>query len=143
LHWGSYRSVIGINIKGDADSQNINPCFAELRVFVDTGASANMDLAGLLSGLYQLTDSWSLLGDATQTDWAQFDEVGINFNSPNQPVSVTTDAWDDSYRHSFGVRYQPNVSWTYRLGVAYDETPVADEMHRTSCLSDVIASSWC
>jgi hypothetical protein len=47
------------------------------------------------------------LGDATQTDWAQFDDVDINFNSPNEPDSVTTDAWDDSYRDSPGVCYQP------------------------------------
>ncbi len=96
-----------INARGDAHSQNINPCFSELRVFADTGASARMDLAGSLSGLYQLTDSRRLLGDATQTDWAQFDDVDINFNSPNEPDSVTTDARDDSYRDSPGVRYQP------------------------------------
>jgi hypothetical protein len=135
LHWGSYRSAIGINIKGDADSQNTNPGFAELRVFADTGASANMDLAGSLSALYLLTDSRSLLGDATQTDWAQsvmWISISIVPTSPvRSPLTPGTVATVIPLVCAISI-----CELDLSPRVDYDETPVADEMHRTSCLSD-------
>lgn len=134
----SYRSSIDTDVEGDADFQDINPAFASFNVFSDTGASAGVDLPASLSlsGLYQVTDRWSLLGDVTWTDWSQFNELRVKFDNPNQPDSVTTESWNDSYRYSLGVGYQPNERWTYRFGVAYDETPVPDKEHRTPRLPD-------
>lgn len=107
-------------------------------MFSDTGVTAEVDLpaSAAVSGLYQLTDGLSFLGDVSWTDWSQFHELRIEFDNPNQPDSVTTEAWDDSFRYSLGVRYQPDVNWTYRLGVAYDQTPVPSAERRTPRLPD-------
>ena len=35
-------------------------------------------------------------------------------------------------RYSVGVDYRLNSSWTFRGGVAYDETPIPDAKHRTA-----------
>jgi long-chain fatty acid transport protein len=133
-----YRSEIGIGAKGDADFENINPAFSASSLFTNTDATAEVDppASFSVSALYQLTDQWSRLGDVTWTNWSQFDELRIDFDNHSQPASITTEAWEDSYRYSLGVRYQPDVSWTYRFGVAYDETPIPNKECRTPRVPD-------
>ncbi len=134
----AYRSEVEIEAEGDANFNNINPAFAGAGLFTDTGATAEVDLPASLSlsAVYELTDGLSLLSDVTWTDWSRFDELRIDFQNPNQPDAVTTEAWEDSYRYSLGLRYQPATSWTYRLGVAYDETPIPNKERRTPRLPD-------
>jgi len=134
----SYRSAIGIEARGEADFDSISPAFATSGLFADSNGSAEIDLPASLSlsSLYQFTDVWSLLGDVTWTDWSQFDELRLEFDNPNQPDSVTTQDWVDSYRYSLGLRYQPDTVWTYRGGMAYDETPVPNPERRTPRIPD-------
>ncbi|MGH8502259.1 MAG: OmpP1/FadL family transporter [Gammaproteobacteria bacterium] len=134
----SYRSEIEIEARGDVDFENISPAFTASGLFADSGGSAEIDLPASLSvsALYQLTDAWSWLADVTWTDWSQFDELRVQFDNPAQPDSVTDESWDDSYRYSLGLRYQPDTIWTYRFGVAYDETPIPNKERRTPRIPD-------
>lgn len=134
----SYRSEIGIDVEGDADFENINPALGGSGLFADGSGSTEIDLPASLSvsALYQFTEQWSLLGDVSWTDWSQFDELRLEFDNPVQPDSVTTQGWEDSYRYSLGLSYQPDARWTYRLGVAYDETPIPSKELRTPRIPD-------
>lgn len=134
----SYRSAISIEARGEADFDNISPAFATSGLLADSSGSAEIDLPASLSlsSYYQFTEAWSLLGDVTWTDWSQFDELRLEFDNPSQPDSVTTQDWEDSYRYSLGLRYQPDTVWTYRVGMAYDETPVPNAERRTPRIPD-------
>ena len=35
-----------------------------------------------------------------------------------------------------GTRYEPTRRWSFRLGAAYDETPIPDDAHRTARIPD-------
>ncbi len=71
------------------------------------------------------------MADATWTGWDNFDELRVKFDSFVQPDSVVDENWDDVMRYSVGVDYRMNSAWTFRGGVAYDETPIPDAEHRT------------
>ena len=47
------------------------------------------------------------------------------------PDSVTTEAWEDVYRYSLGIDYQYSEETVYRVGIAYDESPVPSPKRRT------------
>src|SRR5439155_1057724 len=89
-----------------------------------------------LSAFHQLTARWALLSDITWTHWSQFDQLVFNFENPKQPTIVQPERWKDSFRYSVGTRYEPTRRWSFRLGAAYDETPVPDDAHRTARIPD-------
>src|SRR5438067_6234699 len=105
---------------------------------VDTDGNAALDLPDrvALSGFHQLTAPWALLSDITWTHWSQFDQLVFNFENPKQPTIVQPERWKDSFRYSVGTRYEPTRQWSFRLGAAYDETPVPDDAHRTARIPD-------
>ena len=39
--------------------------------------------------------------------------------------------WNNSFRYSLGLRYDPTRQWSLRLGTAYDETPGPSDVLRT------------
>src|SRR5438093_229194 len=105
---------------------------------VDTDGNAALDLPDrvALSGFHQLTARWALLSDITWTRWSQFDQLVFNFENPKQPTIVQPERWKDSFRYSVGTRYEPTRQWSFRLGAAYDETPIPDDAHRTARIPD-------
>ncbi|MCW8829887.1 MAG: outer membrane protein transport protein, partial [Gammaproteobacteria bacterium] len=96
------------------------------------GLNASVTLPQSLSmSVVHDMDELTLLADITWTGWSSFDELRIRYDNALQPDSVTTEAWDDTLRYSFGADYQYSDALTLRAGWAYDETPVPDAEHRT------------
>ena len=137
-----YRSQVKHTLTGDADFTvpfpfNLSPSVAA--AFADTNVESTVKLPATLSvsGFHQLTPEWAVMADVTWTDWSQLDELRFEFANPLQPDGVTTLKWDDSWRYSIGAAYQPSGSrWTFRGGLAYDETPVPDERYRSARIPD-------
>ncbi|MCW8923675.1 MAG: outer membrane protein transport protein [Gammaproteobacteria bacterium] len=130
----AYRSEVTIDVEGDADfSVPAAASFVVAQgVFVDTGLNASVTLPQSLSmSVVHDMDELTLLADITWTGWSSFDELRIRYDNALQPDSVTTEAWDDTLRYSFGADYQYSDALTLRAGWAYDETPVPDAEHRT------------
>ena len=101
-------------------------------LFTDTGASAEADLpaSASLSGVFGLSEDLTLLADITWTGWSSFEELRVVYDNPIQPDSVTDESWEDSMRYSLGLNYRESGR-IWRMGVAYDETPIPDPQHRT------------
>jgi long-chain fatty acid transport protein len=76
------------------------------------------------------------MADATWTHWATFDELKMKFDNPEQPDSVTTENWENTWRLAVGATYNPTPRWPLRFGLAFDESPVPDAEHRTPRLPD-------
>jgi long-chain fatty acid transport protein len=148
-----YRSQIEHTLTGDANftvpvplnnpsffPPSLRPKIAGLNAaFVDTGVESTVKLPATLSisGFHQLNPEWAVMADVTWTDWSQLPELRFEFDNPLQPDGVTTLNWDDSWRYSAGATYQPAGSrWTFRGGLAYDETPVPSARYRTPRIPD-------
>ncbi len=100
--------------------------------FISSNVKADVDLpASFSTSVYHdITPKWAILADVTWTDWSNLHEIRFDFDS-SQPDGVETLKWEDSFRYSLGVKYQPNERWVYRCGVAYDETPIPNRQYRS------------
>ncbi len=129
----SYRSKITHDAEGKADF-TVPSSMAFLTAggsFVDTNLSSSVTLpeSTSLSLVHQM-ERFSLLFDWSYTRWSRFEELRIEYASV-QADSVTTENWQDSSRYAVGLNYQLNSGVLLRSGIAYDETPIPDEIHRT------------
>jgi len=132
------RSEVKMKIRGTADftvptsSAALNGVIAATGTFVDTGLRSTVTLPASfsLSGSHQV-NKFTWLADITWTGWSSFNELRIVYDNPNQPDSVTTENWNDTYRFSVGFDFQHSDAMIWRAGLAYDESPVPDAEHRT------------
>ncbi|HFD79843.1 MAG TPA: aromatic hydrocarbon degradation protein [Gammaproteobacteria bacterium] len=129
----SFRSQIRQNLIGNAKFRNTVPQFTSINVFTNTNASAKVDLPQSASlSIYQdVNEHWSVMADATWTKWSNFDDLVIEYDS-SQPDTAIDESWNDTMRYALGVDYRYNSSWTFRIGGAYDETPIPNARHRTA-----------
>lgn len=130
----AYRSEVTIDVEGKADFRvpaAAAPVLAS-GAFVDSNISASVTLPQSFSvSIAHDIDKVKLLADITWTGWSSFDELRIKYTNANQPDSVTTEDWDDSFRYSVGADWQYTDKITLRAGLAYDETPVPSAELRT------------
>ncbi len=130
----AYRSKIGYSVTGTgAFSVPSNVSFLTTTgSFIDTSISADVTLPESVAvGYYhEVTDRLALMADWTWTHWQRFSELRIDYASA-QPDSVTTEAWRNSNRYALGANYRVDDRLLLRFGLAYDETPIPDERHRT------------
>ncbi len=136
-----YRSKIKYEVEGEADFSNVPaavllPAFGGVpanMAFTDTDVSSDVELPATLSvSLYhEFNPEWAVMFDYSRTYWHVLQELRFDFEN-FLPDGVTTLKWEDSNRYSLGVQYTPSAgNWTYRIGTAFDETPIPNEHYRT------------
>ncbi|MGJ8723684.1 MAG: OmpP1/FadL family transporter [Roseibacillus sp.] len=136
-----YRSSMKLELEGDV---TLSPAFNTLvpgGVFdVDGVYDGTLDVelpaTVELSLYHEVNDKWAFHGDILWTQWSSFETLEpktgvVNANPfapvPVDPILATPENWNDAFRYSIGATYQHNDSWTFRTGIAYDESPVDDE----------------
>jgi long-chain fatty acid transport protein len=129
----TYRSKVKQQLTGSAKFSNTVPQFSSFGLFVRTDVRVDVDLPQSASASlwHDLNNKWSVMADVTWTGWDSFDELRIQYDS-FQPDTVIDENWDDVWRYSVGVDYRYNNSWTFRVGAAFDESPIPDAEHRTA-----------
>ncbi len=133
----AYRSQIKHSLEGTADftlpagAQAVPPLAA---AFADSDVTAGVDLPSTLSLslFHQLNDAWAVLADFTRTGWSSYDKLEIEFDNVYKSPSVEENDWKNNNRYSVGVSFTPGSQWTYRAGVAYDETAVRNAELRSA-----------
>ena len=127
----AYRSQVKHSLDGTADFTLPASAPAAAQsvfgpVFADTSITGNIDLPSMLSlsAFHQLNDAWALLADVTRTGWSSYDKLVIEFENPAKDPSEEVNDWKNVNRYSLGINFTPNPTWTYRAGIAYDESPV-------------------
>ena len=130
----AYRSRINYTLKGNANFSNIATPLAG--AFPNRVVTANFVVPDSVSGslVHQLNNQWDILADATWTHWSLFKQLkvvetsGVVLN--NQPEN-----WQDTMRYSIGASYRYTEKLKFRVGSAYDQTPVKDA-YRTARIPD-------
>ena len=132
----AYRSKISHHLTGegkfDTTSNPAVQAVATNALNIKNGAiNGNVDLPenASLAIHHQINEQWAVMGDATWTRWDRFQELAINM--PNGTTNIKEEKWDNSMRYGLGLTYAHNDTWTFRSGIAYDETPISDE-YRTA-----------
>jgi long-chain fatty acid transport protein len=132
----AYRSEVDYTLEGEVSFANV-PAPMASNPLLQTGpvtADVTMPASASLSLFHKLSPSVDVLADITWTGWSAFDVLTVRRTS-GTVVSSTTENWQDSWRYSLGVTWHQDAAWTWRAGVAYDETPVEDA-YRTPRIPD-------
>lgn len=139
----AYRSEITLHLDGDANFLATTPTglaaiglsgtspFPYTRARATSTASTSITLPDTLdlAVAWRPTDKITLEFDATRTGWSSFDQILINFDSPqfaafnNRPEPRN---WKDVWGYKFGGQYAWNSMIDLRAGYVFDTTPVPD-----------------
>lgn len=135
----AYRSRIEHQLAGDADftvPAAALPLTAGGR-FTDTRLHSEITLPDTVSfGLYhRFHPRWAVTAEALWTHWSLIKSLDIRFSSP-QPASVQPQDWRDTWRAALGLEYGFAPDLSFRLGVAYDQTPIPDARRRSPRIPD-------
>lgn len=88
------------------------------------------------SASQRVNDYWWLHLDVAWTEWSKIKQINIIHDDTNADVSTLDLQYQNSMRYAVGASYEANDQWTWRLGVAYDESPQEDPQHITPRVPD-------
>ena len=136
----SYRSRVSHDIHGNADfsvpDKAIALTRANILVDTDTRTSVTLPDSVLFGFTHRINPRWAVSADALWTHWSLVRELRTDFSSA-QPDDVQSLNWRDTWRYALGVNhFSENSKWTWRMGFAYDETPVPNGQNRSARIPD-------
>ena len=138
----SYRSKIKIDADGTTKVSNrtlSDPAaggLAAAGIIGTHNAETSVELpdSAILSVVHRLNDRWTLLGDVSWTGWSSIPELKIR--STGLPDSTLDLRFKDAWRVALGAHYKYSDAWTFKGGVAWDQSPVQSDTYRPSSLPD-------
>lgn len=77
------------------------------------------------SAYFKVDPQWAIMTDLTWTRWSRFQELRITFANPT-PTNVLQTQWENVWRAAVGTQYDYSDRWSFRAGLAYDESPILD-----------------
>jgi long-chain fatty acid transport protein len=131
----SYRSAMDYTVNGNVTTTNS----ATGAVFAPGTFPAMADLKlpdmALLSIVQQFGEKWQLLGDLQYTNWSTIGTINIINKNTGQTQDRLALDLDNAWRIALGINYFSSEKWTFRGGLAWDQSPVNDQ-NRTVRLPD-------
>jgi long-chain fatty acid transport protein len=120
----TYRSKVEHNPKGTLNFTGASPLLG-LISGPATAHDLNLPATIGLSLTRDVTPSWSLGADIQFNQWSSLKQITIT--SANAPV-VNVEGYEDSWMVSLGAAYRADDRLTLRGGLAWDQTPVGDNV---------------
>jgi len=129
----TYRSEVKIDFDGDYKSSLPSAYNQILGNFGlpmgtdgrTTGGSLTLNLPEMweLSGYNRVAPQWAVHYSLTYTSWSQFQELKAT-NSGGDTLFYKDASFRDAYRIALGTTYYMDDNWTFRTGIAFDDSPV-------------------
>ena len=123
----SYRSRIKYNLSGAVSFANVPALMAAALPNQAIRLAMTMPDSLSISGFHQVSDKWDFMADATWTGWSVFQQLNVVRMNGTSLTPPTPENWKDTWRVAAGASYHYSDQWTARLGVAFDQSPVADQ----------------
>lgn len=147
----AYRSKIKYDVRGSVNIDNpaalgpLPPGLAPVGAAVMAGVNAalasgdvslkiEMPDTANVSIFHQYDNKWDLMADIQHTGWSSIQQLQI-VRSTGAILSTTPENFRDTWRFSVGANYRYSDNWTFRGGLAFDQSPVRDA-ERTPRLPD-------
>ncbi|EPK7361058.1 long-chain fatty acid transporter FadL [Kluyvera ascorbata] len=143
--WGlTYRSEVKIDFDGDYKSSITsfgNTALAGQGLPYGTdgrtiGGSLTLNLPEMweISGYNKVDPQWAIHYSIAYTSWSQFQELKAT-GSNGQELFYKDESFKDAYRIALGTTYYYDKNWTFRTGIAFDDSPVPAN-HRSISIPD-------
>ncbi len=84
-----------------------------------------------VSGYHKVAPQWAVHYSLTYTSWSQFQELKAT-GSNGQTLFYKDESYKDAYRIALGTSYFYDDNWTFRGGVAFDDSPVPADQRSIS-----------
>ncbi|MCC7483362.1 MAG: outer membrane protein transport protein [Burkholderiales bacterium] len=131
----TYRSEIKYTLDGSVSFASRPAALAAIVPDGPVTADLKMPASASWSIFHQLNPKWDLLADISWTQWSSVKTVNIVRSNNSQVLESLVLNWSDSWRFSAGANYHHNGEWTFRFGLAYDQTP-SNDVDRTPRIPD-------
>lgn len=129
----TYRSEIKIDFDGDYSSQlpsAYNGLLQQLGLPMGTDGNSipgyltlNLPEMWELSAYHKVAPQWAVHYNMTYTSWSQFQELKATGSGGNT-LFYKHEGFRDAYRMAIGTTYFHDDNWTFRTGIAFDQSPV-------------------
>ncbi|WP_312242888.1 long-chain fatty acid transporter FadL [Pantoea sp.] len=128
----SYRSEVNIDFKGAYKSSlpsALNPALQSSGLYGTNGSTIpgylTLDLPEMweVSGWHKVAPQWAVHYSLTYTSWSQFEQLKAT-GSGGQTLFQKEEDFRDAYRIALGTTYSYDDNWTFRTGIAFDDSPV-------------------
>ncbi|WP_127471286.1 OmpP1/FadL family transporter [Thiomicrorhabdus aquaedulcis] len=129
----AFRSKVTHDAKGKVDySDNLNPTLAAVKKLTDANVTSTVHLPATASFSIKqaVGDNVHVLADATWTQWSDYKELEIEFDSMQEAFNARQD-FKDSWRLSLGGLVELTEALKLRAGMALDQTPISSEVNRS------------
>lgn len=130
----AYYSQVNLDLQGDVSTQtgipSLLPPSSSVNAHLESALPASLEL----SGYHALDTQWAIHGSLTCTGWSTFDELLTQTDNGNLPA--VEENWKDVYRIAVGTTFDYDEKWTFRAGLAFDESPVRSAEYRTLRIPD-------
>ncbi|HDG1673554.1 TPA: long-chain fatty acid transporter FadL [Kluyvera cryocrescens] len=143
--WGlTYRSEVKIDFDGDYKSSITSfgntalagqglPYGTDGRT-VPGSLTLNLPEMWEISGYNKVDPQWAIHYSIAYTSWSQFQELKAT-GSNGQELFYKDESFKDAYRIALGTTYYYDKNWTFRTGIAFDDSPVPAN-HRSISIPD-------
>ena len=139
-----YRSQVKHKLKGEIEA-SMHPQHP-VSGLLNQDISARLTTPDMLSfGVFhEVNDKWAVMAEYQRVFWSSFENLTIKGDSVNQStlvpgggnyISNVKEKWRDTNFYAIGANYKIDDQWTWRLGLAYDQSAVRYE-HRTPRIPD-------
>lgn len=126
----TYRSQVDHTIDGSLDvSTFLGSTSTPAKAKLTTPDSVDLSIT------QKITDKLRIAMDLQWTHWSVFQDLTVTAAANGAVLSSTPEHFRDTWFASVGGTYNWDENWTFRAGVAFDETPVRDQ-YRTVRLPD-------
>ena len=127
-----YRSQIKHKLKGEieADTSAVDGYSSLINGLLNQDISARLTTPAMASvGIFhEVNDKWAVMAEYQRVFWSSFENLTIKGEAVNHPqtgnVSSVKENWRDTNFYAIGANYKIDHQWTWRLGLAYDQSAV-------------------
>jgi len=132
----AYRSSIDYTLNGDVSTTSASGAVvpSPLANFPAKADIKFPDMA-IISVVQQFGEKWQLLGDLQYTNWSTVGTIDVINTQTGRTSDQLRFDLDNAWRVALGVNYFSSEKWTFRGGIAWDQSPVSDQS-RTVRLPD-------
>ena len=125
----TYRSEVKIDFKGNYRSSipqglSVNGLPVGTSGNTIPGAlTLNLPEMWEVSGYHKVAPKWAVHYSMAYTSWSQFQELKAT-GSNGQELFYKDESYHDAWRIALGTSYFYDEHWTFRTGIAFDDSPV-------------------
>ncbi|MCL2895236.1 long-chain fatty acid transporter FadL [Brenneria tiliae] len=127
----TYRSKVDIDFNGDYSNDIPAAIGGTGGATIPGKLTLNLPEMWEASAYHRVAPKWAVHYSLAYTSWSQFQELKATGNN-GRTLFQKEEGFRDAYRLALGTTYYHDDNWTFRGGVAFDDSPVPADKRSVS-----------